>query len=504
MKRRNDIRERKDVYVAFDTIGGDKVSVRISNDSYDFDGLSAFEMPHNSGFYRGVKIQDISRRNIAIGEYYALAPIQHLSSSRQPYTTAECNTQVYNWKTNGTTVLRVVHAIENCGIFNDVNDAEANGITHDEDGKLYRLVGDIGYGPGGFTVEQSIGVAKEISANHFKGLTEDQVQEKLAKLFPSLGKTVSTAISKDGKHIFATNADYGQNLEHRQSQEDKTSGLDDLTLKIYASYLLSPFTKKTLINWAENDVRLPVGFFAARPKLSFSTGSALVGISGTKHNTGIFATCNSNFQMSNNAATKYVFGAYTVRMAPVLFRPRAVGILDNIVLRRYLGGGGVEAAAHGEYSLSSPASEQNTKDVLYFLVGYEEQFQLPEFFDLAGRNQLSSRGYPNAEGLAQEPLHYSTAKYYASRNEEFDLAPRDAASEGDTLFFEETPVNSVVCRGYSEKWDYLQEQYSRPVWGIGHLGDYTGPGSKDAINLCGILDDGRRPDHTLDNQRRHR
>ena len=298
---------------------------------------------------------------------------------------------------------------------------------------------------------------------------------------------VASGKARDGAAALPASLNYKNRLAELENVDDiyvKLAGLVYLSAEYHAESL------QALVSF---DIPIPFSFLAVRPLITFQTASAIVMISGASGDTGKTYVGHENFQISHDANTKYVFGHLTYYSAPVIKNRRNIVRLEDILIRRYLRGGGSEPISkHADLArldrstLDEPRDEEDIGDVLYLLVGYNETENIASKIDLTGFDQAghyAAEVNPNAK----KALYYSSSAYYARtcgwaaamKNNKAYREP----GEVDAFYFNNAArVGTVSFTGYHRRYNQVTDSYTAVVRGLGHMGPYAGPGLKSACN----------------------
>lgn len=278
--------------------------------------------------------------------------------------------------------------------------------------------------------------------------------------------------SQDGTGDDATPA---FNLNFRATFSALHDATNDPLLRALGKiYLGAPVDRRTLSNFVDNDVLLPMGFLVLRPHMRYNMMMGIKLKAGK--DTGQTFHGHNDMQVSNNAHTKMHFAHYTYYSRSVVTEPKNVWIAHNIYARGTLGGGGIRPFVDNEYAPTT--GNFGSGSVFFVAVPYEErEFNNP--VDIGGRlSHYYSNALQDKESLQQ--LHYSTAARYNSM-----WGWRTVDSPGpesiEPLYYDGVvDHNTVTWRSLTYYYDRATGQHSAKQEGTGHWGGskYIYPGCR--------------------------
>ncbi len=125
-------------------------------------------------------------------------------------------------------------------------------------------------------------------------------------------------------------------------------------------YAASEFTRERLINFARNNILVPIGCLLMRPHATYKTRFGIKVAAGGKAGYTFFG--HSNMQIEHEAARKVGMMHYTAYLSAVVLYPKNVYIVEDLYCQRYLGGMGVEFWSAAAYK--SGNAKRNSRSII--------------------------------------------------------------------------------------------------------------------------------------------
>ncbi len=179
--------------------------------------------------------------------------------------------------------------------------------------------------------------------------------------------------------------------------------------------LATPFNKRVLERFLDEDVLFPLNILVLKPHMKYEMALAIKALAGSS--TGSTYLGPSDFQTQTDGTRKVLWGNFTTYRIAHVHKPENVYIPYDIYSDGTLGGAGVLPYKKSEYQ---PMAGNYGRGSLFFAaVSYEETY-FPEVFNISGR-WLEYNHQSLIDKDDYDDLHYSTAARY---NNEWGWAPK--------------------------------------------------------------------------------
>ena len=253
-------------------------------------------------------------------------------------------------------------------------------------------------------------------------------------------------------------------------------------------YIGSKYHALTLKRMIANNVPLPFEFLVIRYALTFEMGSAILMRSGKADpTTGFTAFGQGNAQVGDNVGSKWHYFNFTYRSKAFVKDYRNVMRLEDVMFRRYVGGGGLRPAERpSDISLATLDAEGDRPSVVVFMNSRRQREDVADKFDMSGFWQHWFHGTANGRPNQQ----ITCAGYYAMLFSLLDYLKNAGRWQGNVKGAFRTNDNrptTIACETYHRRYNPVTKRYDIEELGSGHQGQYEVKGTRRACNRDGLM-----------------
>lgn len=268
--------------------------------------------------------------------------------------------------------------------------------------------------------------------------------------------------SRDPKVIKA-NVDYFNYINNIKIEQNTVKKLSKRSIENILKQL--PIDGK-LVKWAfRRDVYIPIQLICARPHQRFEFGSA-VHVNSSKAGNTLYA--HPDFQLGDNVAQKMHYGNFTINLKTVVWDPKHLIVLRNVLVTGYKGGFGVQCW--------DPLDEMDVEDYTSNVLD-KDIFVIPEYanrridanvFDITGRFHQDLKASVSASRQIDYTLSKTLSSIWSWKN-----------LKGVRLLYDsnyhEARYNTLCFKGHNQFYSKHDGKMSNIESAKGHFGQiYAG------------------------------
>jgi hypothetical protein len=256
----------------------------------------------------------------------------------------------------------------------------------------------------------------------------------------------------------------GDNFQRNMARINSHGSTSSLMRALAILYLGTPFNRDTFINYAQNNIYVPLGFLLFRPHCQYRTRYGIRCAAGGGAGYTLFG--HSDMQLGTAASNKVGLMHYTEYLSAIVMFPQNVYILEDLFCKKYLGGMGVSWWDPETYRRST---NRRFRSIICAPLPPSRKNFSSNKMDIRGRWYTDMKlGLINSEDAHQ--VHYEGCQRLCAQYQLMDATRKNQQSNRS-----KTPPNSLCWQGIEWYFNTKTNCYDSLTIEAGHFGAYVYP-----------------------------